>query len=98
MQRLTQSNEIREVLRSRHCNLSTPVKMFFIPDDQNKGCVIVSKRVSKKAVERNRLKRQGREFLREKFQEHVYGRVVFQFVDKPEDNFSLARAWGKLHS
>jgi len=69
-QRLTHSHSIRNLIRRGSATRGTFATAYFLSDTQPqrivvRAAVIVSKRISKKAVSRNRLKRIAREFFRQ---------------------------------
>ncbi|MDC3180633.1 ribonuclease P protein component [Gammaproteobacteria bacterium] len=59
------------------------VVTYIRPGQNNAGCIIIGKRVSKKAVVRNRIKRQLSHYLHQKFQQQQVGHVVLR-VTSPE--------------
>jgi ribonuclease P protein component len=70
------STQITHVMKHGDRKYQNGVVTHIIQGERNFGCVIVGKKVAKKAVIRNRIKRQINHFLHGVFKNKCIGKVV----------------------
>ena len=101
--RLLNSEQYRKVMRKGLKTTNSLFLLVFFPNDvlTPRLGITVSKKVSKHAVERNRIKRQGREFFR--YHQHSWPNYDFVLIANPAaakaDNTTIVEAleniWAK---
>ena len=78
-QRLS-SKQIVEVIREGERRYKKGIVIYQRASGENQGCVIVGKKVSKRAVDRNRIKRQIGSNLSTVFKHKCVGQVVLRVL------------------
>ena len=86
------SSEIKVVFKRGLKQNYPGATLYICPGEENHGCVIVGKKIAKKAVLRNRLKRQISEELCKVFAQQNIGKVILR-VRSLDINVNRVHQW-----